>query len=60
MLETSNMILSPFQLKHLCLKNRAVVAPMSRVSTKGNGVPTASMIEYYKRFAEGEFFSHYY
>lgn len=55
MLETSNMILSPFQLKHLSLKNRAVVAPMSRVSTKGNGVPTASMIEYYKRFAEGEF-----
>jgi 2,4-dienoyl-CoA reductase-like NADH-dependent reductase (Old Yellow Enzyme family) len=55
MLETSNKILSPFQLKHLSLKNRAVVAPMSRVSTKADGVPTAAMIEYYNRFAEGNF-----
>ncbi|MEP3476296.1 MAG: NADH:flavin oxidoreductase [Hyphomicrobiales bacterium] len=55
MLETSNKILSPFQLKHLSLKNRAVVAPMSRVSTKGDGIPTKSMIEYYNRFAKGGF-----
>ena len=59
MLEISNKILSPFQLKHLSLKNRAVVAPMSRVSTKGNGIPTSSMIDYYNKFAEGDFFSYY-
>lgn len=37
------------------LKNRIAVAPMSRVSTNGNGVPTAQMEHYYRRYAEGGF-----
>src|SRR5690606_1720396 len=39
----------------LRLRNRAVVAPMSRVSTVGDGVPTVAMAEYYARFAAGGF-----
>jgi len=47
--------LEPFQLGTLTLRNRAVVAPMSRVSTDGNGVPTSNMAEYYAEFADGGF-----
>ncbi|MEJ8567292.1 NADH:flavin oxidoreductase [Elongatibacter sediminis] len=39
----------------LRLANRAAVAPMSRVSTHGDGVPTGAMTEYYRRFAAGGF-----
>ncbi len=47
--------LTPFTLKTKSLNNRAVVAPMSRVSTRGDGVPTERMAHYYAKFAEGGF-----
>jgi 2,4-dienoyl-CoA reductase-like NADH-dependent reductase (Old Yellow Enzyme family) len=46
---------TPYQLATLALPNRLVVAPMSRVSTPGDGVPTRQMAEYYRRFIEGRF-----
>jgi len=47
--------LESIAINNLQLTNRAVVAPMTRVSTKGDGVPTAQMEEYYRRYAEGGF-----
>ena len=35
--------------------NRIAVAPMSRVSTKGDGVATPAMADYYAEFAHGGF-----
>lgn len=52
---TIHPVLSEVRLGALRLRNRAVVAPMSRVSTAGDGVPTAAMAEYYTRFAAGGF-----
>ena len=48
-------LFSPFTLSELKLPNRVAVAPMSRVSTNGDGVPTAQMADYYRRFADGGF-----
>lgn len=48
-------ILETVAVSQLQLKNRAVVAPMTRVSTKGDGVPTKQMETYYRRYAEGGF-----
>jgi 2,4-dienoyl-CoA reductase-like NADH-dependent reductase (Old Yellow Enzyme family) len=45
----------PYQLKHHQLRNRFVVAPMSRVSASEKGVPTENMKRYYSSFAEGGF-----
>jgi 2,4-dienoyl-CoA reductase-like NADH-dependent reductase (Old Yellow Enzyme family) len=50
-----NPLLEPLALAQLSLRNRMVVAPMSRVSTAGDGVPTAAMARYYAEFAEGGF-----
>ncbi|SFQ49886.1 2,4-dienoyl-CoA reductase [Amycolatopsis arida] len=47
--------LTPVRLGRLDLPNRAVVAPMSRVSTRGDGVPTPAMARYYARYAAGGF-----
>jgi 2,4-dienoyl-CoA reductase-like NADH-dependent reductase (Old Yellow Enzyme family) len=48
-------VLLPGQLGSLSLPNRAVVAPMSRVSAAESGVPTGQMARYYARFAAGGF-----
>ncbi|MGV9800460.1 oxidoreductase [Mycobacterium sp. NPDC003449] len=48
-------LFSRFTLGALDLPNRLVVAPMSRVSTRGDGIPTGQMAEYYRGFAEGGF-----
>lgn len=53
-LET-HIALTPFLLGRINLKNRVVVAPMSRVSTSGDGVPTENMQRYYTTFAQGNF-----
>ncbi|SOY69517.1 putative NADH:flavin oxidoreductase [Cupriavidus taiwanensis] len=37
------------------LRNRLVVAPMTRISATGTGVPTAAMRRYYAGFARGGF-----
>ncbi|GAB3479106.1 tRNA-dihydrouridine synthase [Amycolatopsis cihanbeyliensis] len=47
--------LKPVRLGDIELSNRVAVAPMSRVSTRGDGVPTAEMAAYYRRFARGGF-----
>ncbi|MGW1741632.1 oxidoreductase [Nocardia sp. NPDC001965] len=52
---TIHPVLSEVRIGTLRLPNRAAVAPMSRVSTAGDGVPTAAMAEYYARFAAGGF-----
>jgi 2,4-dienoyl-CoA reductase-like NADH-dependent reductase (Old Yellow Enzyme family) len=48
-------ILQPADLCGLRLRNRIVVAPMTRVSAGPDGIPTAGMAEYYANFARGEF-----
>ena len=45
-------LFSPFELKSLKLKNRVVMAPMTREFSPG-GVPTADVAAYYARRAEG-------
>ncbi|MCG8491178.1 MAG: NADH:flavin oxidoreductase [Sneathiellales bacterium] len=52
---TSHLALKPFSAGKLSLTNRSVVAPMSRVSTLGDGIPTKAMADYYARFAKGGF-----
>ncbi len=47
--------LTPLDLAGISLKNRVAVAPLSRVSTQGDGVPTKQMAQYYAAFAQGEF-----
>jgi len=48
-------LLANVAIDQLHLKNRVAVAPMSRVSTKGDGVPTEQMEKYYCRYADGGF-----
>ena len=46
-------LFSPFSLKSLHLKNRFVMAPMTRTFSP-DGVPTPEVAAYYRRRAEGE------
>jgi 2,4-dienoyl-CoA reductase-like NADH-dependent reductase (Old Yellow Enzyme family) len=48
-------LLQPVQINGLQLKNRLVVAPMTRVSAAPSGLVTDAMVRYYSRFASGEF-----
>lgn len=50
---TANGLFSPFTHKSLSLKNRIVMAPMTR-SHSPDGVPTAEVAAYYKRRAAAE------
>lgn len=54
-MNTEHRVLDKVVIKHLTLPNRAVVAPMTRVSTKGDGVVTNEMAQYYRRYAQGGF-----
>lgn len=47
--------LAPFTVDRLTLANRAIVAPMTRISATLDGVPTDRMVAYYRSFAEGGF-----
>lgn len=49
----TSVLFQPFQLKSLHLKNRIVMAPMTRSFSPG-GVPTEEVEAYYKRRAAGE------
>ncbi|MGK6352983.1 NADH:flavin oxidoreductase [Parapedobacter sp. DT-150] len=51
-MDTTNLF-KPFQLKSLNLKNRIVMAPMTR-SFSPNGVPTPEVAQYYAKRAAGE------
>ena len=46
-------LFTPFQYKKLTLKNRIVMAPMTR-GFSPNGVPTNDVADYYRRRAEGQ------
>ena len=48
-------ILSNYDMKGALLRNRLVVAPMTRVTATEQGVPTQAMHDYYLRFAKGGF-----
>jgi 2,4-dienoyl-CoA reductase-like NADH-dependent reductase (Old Yellow Enzyme family) len=50
---SANSLFRPFSLKSLNIKNRIVMAPMTR-SFSPNGVPTADVAAYYRKRAEGE------
>ena len=50
---STNALFAPFALKSLHLKNRIVMAPMTR-SFSPNGVPGAEVAAYYRRRAEGQ------
>ena len=50
---STNALFAPFALKSLKLKNRIVMAPMTR-SFSPNGVPGADVAAYYRRRAEGQ------
>ena len=49
----SNSFFTPFTLKSLTLKNRFVMAPMTRAFSPG-GVPTPEVAAYYRRRAVGD------
>ena len=50
---TTHQLFQPFELKSLKLKNRIVMAPMTRSFSTG-GVPTLQVADYYARRAQGE------
>ncbi|UOG75987.1 NADH:flavin oxidoreductase [Hymenobacter tibetensis] len=50
---STNALFAPFALKSLQLKNRIVMAPMTR-SFSPNGVPGPDVAAYYRRRAEGQ------
>ena len=50
---TSDSLFTPFSSAKLDLKNRLVMAPMTR-SHSPDGIPGEDVAEYYKRRAEGE------
>jgi 2,4-dienoyl-CoA reductase-like NADH-dependent reductase (Old Yellow Enzyme family) len=49
----TDSLFRPFNLKSLNIKNRIVMAPMTR-SFSPNGVPTDDVVAYYQKRAEGE------
>ncbi|MGC8763973.1 MAG: NADH:flavin oxidoreductase [Acidobacteriota bacterium] len=48
------VLFRPFSLKGLSLRNRTVMAPMTRRFCDDRSVPTAAVAEYYRKRAEGE------
>ena len=50
---SNNAFFTPFSLKSLEVKNRFVMAPMTRAFSP-NGIPTADVAAYYRRRAAGE------
>lgn len=46
---------TPFTLQQHSLNNRLVVAPMTRISARPDGVPSSIMRDYYVAFARGGF-----
>jgi 2,4-dienoyl-CoA reductase-like NADH-dependent reductase (Old Yellow Enzyme family) len=49
----SSVLFQPFQVKTLALRNRIVMAPMTRSKSPG-GIPGPEVAAYYRRRAEGE------
>ena len=55
MSNTHTALLEGFKIGNLEIKNRLVVAPMTRISAESNGVVGPLMQGYYESFAKGEF-----
>jgi 2,4-dienoyl-CoA reductase-like NADH-dependent reductase (Old Yellow Enzyme family) len=51
----TSALFAPLQINGLAVKNRLAVAPMTRVSSTGDGRATETMSRYYERFARGGF-----
>ena len=47
------MLFNPYELKNTVLRNRIVMAPMTRSMSPG-GVPTQAVIDYYERRSKAE------
>ena len=52
-ISNAHQLFQPYRLKSLVLKNRIVMAPMTRSFSPG-GVPGSNVADYYARRAEGE------
>lgn len=52
---SAERLFAPLDLAGMALRNRTVVAPMTRVSASPDGCATAPMAAYYRGFAEGGF-----
>lgn len=55
MTQATDWLFSEFTLKNLRLRNRMVLAPMTRTSAEADGRANARMAHYYAKFAQGEF-----
>ena len=53
-MDTKTLVFSPIQFGALHLRNRIVMAPMTRRMAAEDGVVTDAIVEYYRRRAEGE------
>jgi 2,4-dienoyl-CoA reductase-like NADH-dependent reductase (Old Yellow Enzyme family) len=51
----THLLLQPITIARLALRNRIVVAPMTRISATDAGVPTPRMASYYTEFVHGGF-----
>ncbi len=49
-----DVLFRPLTIRGMSLRNRIVMAPMTRVFASDDSVPTAAMAEYYRRRAAGE------
>ena len=47
------MIFEPYKLKNITLRNRVVMAPMTRNQSPG-GIPTQDVVSYYSRRSKAE------
>ena len=49
---SSDVLFSPFTIKHVTLRNRLGDAPMTRMSSPGDGIPRQDVLEFLVRRAE--------
>ncbi|MDG0969824.1 MAG: NADH:flavin oxidoreductase [Porticoccaceae bacterium] len=52
-MQSQNALFQPFQLGTLSLKNRIVMAPMTRNFSPNDNIPGNNVVEYYRRRAKG-------
>ncbi len=53
-MKSSSLAFRPWEHGGLRLRNRIVMAPMTRRKAADDGIPTAAIVEYYRRRAAGE------
>ena len=52
-MDSENPLFRPFKLGDMALKNRIVMAPMTRNFSPNNNIPGDNVVQYYRRRAEG-------